>query len=108
MSYDVELTKEAFNDLDRLAAALSERWPEGSARLIARFQSALSRLKSFPHACGLAYENRYFHGEVRHLLFEIRKGRSYRALFTIQDHRVRILAIKAPGERPIRPEDLGG
>jgi len=43
---------------------------------------------------------------VRHLLFEIRKGRPYRALFTIQGDRVRVLAIRAPGEKPVKPEDI--
>ena len=74
MSYRIELTEGAFADLDSLTAALAGRWPEGSERITARFHAALSRLESFPQACGLAYESRFFPEEVRHLLFEIRKG----------------------------------
>jgi plasmid stabilization system protein ParE len=106
MSYIVELTEGAYADLDRLTAALEERWPEGSERVIARFYAALPRLESFPLACGLAYESQFFPYEVRHLLFEIHKGRTYRALFNVQDDRVRVLAVRAPGEKPITPEDI--
>jgi hypothetical protein len=53
--------------------------------LSARFYEALDRLESRPFSCGLAYENRYFPTEVRHLLFEVWKGKSYRALFIVQD-----------------------
>ncbi len=106
MSYEVELTEGAYADLDRLTASLAERWPEGADRLTARFFDALPRLETFPLACGVAYENRFFPGEVRHLLFEIRKGRTYRALFTVQGNLVRVLAIRAPGEKPVRPDDL--
>jgi len=100
------LTEGAYGDLDRLTAALAEVWPDGSDRITARFYAALPRLESFPLSCGLAYEDRYFPDEVRHLLFEIRKGRPYRALFTIQGDRVRVLAIRAPGEKPVKPEGI--
>jgi hypothetical protein len=106
MSYTVELTQGVIEDLDRLTTALAERWPEGARRIIPRFYAALPRLESFPLSCGLAYESRWFPEEVRHLLFKIRKGRAYRALFTVQGDRVRVLAVRAPGERPITPEDL--
>src|SRR4051794_30674495 len=106
MSYQVELTEGAYADLDRLTTALAERWPEGSRRIIPRFYAALPRLESFPLSCGLAHESRFFPEEVRHLLFDIRKGRTYRALFTVQADGVRVLAVRAPGERPVKPEDI--
>ena len=108
MSFEVELTEGAYADLDRLTDALAERWPEGADRLTARFFDALTRLEQFPLTCGVAYENRFFPDEVRHLLFEIRKGRTYRALFTVQGNRVQVLAIRAPGERPVTPDDIAG
>lgn len=106
MSYEVQLTAGAYADLDRLTASLAERWPDGADRLTARSFEALPRLESFPLSCGLAYEDRYFSQEVRHLLFAIRKGHAHRALFTVQGNLVRILAVRAPGERPVRPGDL--
>ena len=106
MSFHVELTEGAYADLDRLTASLAEHWPERADRLTARFDEALARLESMPLSCGLAYERRFFPQEVRHLLFAVRKGRPYRALFTVQGNRVQVLAIRAPGEKPVEPGDL--
>lgn len=106
MSYRVELTEGAYADLDRLTISLAERSPASADRLSAQFYHALPRLESFPLACGIAHESRFSREELRHLLFEVRKGRSYRALFVVRGDIVKILAIRAPGEKPIRPDDF--
>ena len=107
MSFRVELTAGAYADLDRLMAWLEERSSAAAAdRLAARFYEALDRHESRPFSCGLAYENRYFPVEVRHLLFEVWKGRPYRALFIVHDDVVRILCIRAPGEKPVKRKDV--
>lgn len=106
MSYRVELTEGALADLDRLTASLAERSTGAADRLSARFHDALLRLESFPLACGLAYESRFFPEPVRHLLFEVGKGRRYRALFIVREDIVKVLCVRAPGEKPVRPGDL--
>jgi hypothetical protein len=107
MSFSVELTATAYADLDRLMAWLQERSSsEAADRLSARFYEAWDCLESRPFSCGLAYESRYFREEIRHLLFEVWKGKPYRALFIMQADRVKILCIRAPGEKPVKPEDI--
>jgi plasmid stabilization system protein ParE len=107
MSFRVELTAGAYSDLDRLMTWLEERSSHAAAdRLSARFHKALDRLESRPLSCGLAFENRYFPTEVRHLLFEVWKGKPYRALFIVQDDLVKILCIRAPGERPVTRKEI--
>jgi plasmid stabilization system protein ParE len=107
MSFRVELTAGAYADLDRLSAWIKGRSSESAAdRFFDRFDEALDRLESRPLSCGLAYENRYFPQEVRHLLFEVWKGKPYRALFIVQDDVVKILCIRAPGEKPVKPKDV--
>jgi len=106
VSFRVELTEAAFADLDRLTASLAERSPESADRLTARFLETLPRLESFPLGCGLAHESRDFPVEVRHLLFSIRKGRVYRALFIVRDDLVKVLCVRAPGEKSVRPDDV--
>ena len=97
MSFRVEITAGAYADLDRLMAWLITRSsPEAAERLSARFYKALDRLESRPFSCGHAYENREFAEEIRHLLFEIWKGRPYRALFIVRDDLVKILCIRTP------------
>jgi ParE toxin of type II toxin-antitoxin system, parDE len=107
MSFRVELTAGAYADLDRLMARLEERSSAAAAdRLSTRSYEALDRLESRPLSCGVAYENRYFPIEVRHLLFEVWMGKPYRALFIVQEDFVKILCIRAPGEMPVKPKDV--
>ncbi len=107
MSYRVEPTLQAEADLARLYDSLSELGPEVAARWYGAFWEAARRLETQPFACGLAYENDAFKEELRHLLFGTPKGKKYRALFIVQDDVVKILCVRAPGERPISPGDLG-
>lgn len=59
-----------------------------------------------PLSCGLAFENPNFPEEIRHLLFGSNKKRRYRALFTVRGDEVVILAVRAPGEKSVSPEDI--
>ena len=107
MSFQVEITETAYRDLDQILSWLSERSPVAAARLSTQFDKALSRLESFPLSCGLAHENPLVGEELRHLLFGIRKGRSYRALFVVSGEVVTILRIRGPGQPTVTLEDLG-
>lgn len=107
MNYRAVATDRAVADLDLRLEALAVRSAERAAQLAARFEDALSRLESAPTACGLAYENAAFAEEIRHLLIRVPKGRTYRALFTIRGEEVVLLAVRAPGERPVKPKDVG-
>lgn len=106
MSFRVRLTRDAEADFERRLDDLGERSPEAARRLNGRFEKALLRLRDFPLACGAAYESPAFPEEVRHLLFGTHPKRHYRALFAVRGDEVVILAIRAPGERPVGPEDL--
>lgn len=86
--------------------SLARRFPKAALRLNDRFEAALRRLRDFPLSCGLAFENARFSEEVRNLLFWIHPRRKYRALFVVRDDVVVILAIRAPGEEPVAPDDL--
>lgn len=106
MNFRVRLTTAAEVDFERRLNALAERSPGAAARLNDRFEEALFRLRDFPLSCGLAHENPRFAEELRHLLFGTHPKRRYRAPFTVRGDEVVILAIQAPGERPIEPGDI--
>lgn len=108
MTFRVRLTKDAAADFERRLTILAERSPEAALRLNVRFEKALFRLRDFPFTCGLAYENPAFPEELRNLLFGVHSKRRYRALFVIREDEVVVLAIRAPGEKPIHPDDLSG
>jgi plasmid stabilization system protein ParE len=106
MSFRVRLTASAAADFEQRLTTIAERSPAVARRLNDRFEQALFRLRDFPLSCGLAYENPSFSEELRHLLFGIRPKRKYRALFVVREDEVVILAIRAPGERPVTPGEL--
>lgn len=107
MNYQVIFTARAETDLDRLLSALQETSSAAAARLMARFWESVSRLRTAPLSCELAFENPWFSEDLRHLLFGISPRRRYRALFVVRGDTVVILTIRAPGERPVTPEDVG-
>jgi plasmid stabilization system protein ParE len=106
MSYRVVLTARAEADLDRIYGRLAQGSPEGAARWYESFWSATERLKTQPFLCNLAHEHDRFQEEVRHLLFGTKRGRTYRALFVVRANSVIIVAVRWPGERPLRPSDV--
>lgn len=108
MSYRVTITDAANADLDRPLGSLVERSPEAAARLAQRIHDAQRRLRTMPFSCGLAHENSRCVEEIRHLLFWADPRRKYRALFVVRGEEVVVLAVRAPGERPVEPGDLAG
>jgi plasmid stabilization system protein ParE len=108
MSFRVRLTEHAEADFERRLTILAERSPKAALLLNDRFEEALFRLRDFPLSCSLAYENPTFPEELRNLLFGIYPKRRYRALFVVREDEVVVLAIRAAGEKPIRPDDLTG
>lgn len=106
MSYRVRLTATAAADFERRLGAVAKRSPAFARRLNDRFEKGLLRLRNFPLSCGLAYENPSFSEELRHFLFGTRPKRKYRALFVVREDEVVILAIRAPGEKPVNPDDM--
>jgi plasmid stabilization system protein ParE len=106
MSYRIRILARARDDLDAIVTYISERSPEGAARLVARYEEALATLEVNPFVASIAPESDALGEEVRHLLFRTRAGRTYRALFVIVGDEVRVLRVRGPGQRPVRPEDI--
>jgi plasmid stabilization system protein ParE len=106
MSYQVEISSRAETDLERVLATLAESSPKASLRLARNFWKGVQRLRSHPQACGLAYEFRYFPEELRHLLFFANARKKYRALYVVRENVVHILCIRAPGQKPVEPQDI--
>lgn len=106
MTYRIRATEAARADLDRHLGWLARRAPEIAERLAQRYHDAQNRLRMMPYSCGLAYENRWMDEEVRHLLFWVDPRRKDRALFVVREDEVVVLAVRAPGERPVEPGEL--
>ena len=77
------------------------------AQAVEWFECVHNQLKSLvdnPERHGLSMENADFHYEVRDLLVGLASRPSYRAVFTLQGHRVYVLAIRRSAEDRLSPE----
>jgi plasmid stabilization system protein ParE len=106
MTYRVELTTRAETDIDRIFACLSEHSQEGAERWYESFWNSAERLKTFPSSCGAAAESPSFGNELRQMLFGTKRGRTYRALSVISGDVFRVLCVRGPGKRPLKPDEI--
>ena len=56
--------------------------------------------------CELAPEDEFVDEEIRQAFFQTRRGQRYRVLFTVIDNEVRVLHIRGPHQRLLRPDEL--
>ncbi|MCA9076236.1 MAG: type II toxin-antitoxin system RelE/ParE family toxin [Planctomycetaceae bacterium] len=94
MTHRLRILKRAEADVEDIYSWLEERSPEGAERWLAAFEMATERLLSNPTGWPLAPENEFVDYEVRHFAFKTRRGRKYRALYTIVSDEIRILHVR--------------
>ncbi|MEX2172133.1 MAG: type II toxin-antitoxin system RelE/ParE family toxin [Pirellulales bacterium] len=103
-TYRVELTPRAECELDEAANWIASSAPETAQRWYWGFISAMESLASYPRRCGLATEQSEFPYELRQLLYG--RSRSYRAIFTIRDDTVTVLAIRHAKQADLSPSEV--
>jgi len=96
----------AQDDFETMFSYIWKRSPEGANNWRQAFELATKRLKTNPQSCGLAPEDKQFDFELRQLLFKTRYGRTYRAVFRVDEPRVSILRLCGPGQAPLRPDEI--
>ena len=107
MSYLVVITANAKENLRSYYLQAAKRAPVTAARWLNRFEAALATLASNPQRCGTAPENNAADEEIRQFLFG-KRGRVFRALFTIAEDEVRVLHIRRAVMDTASPEELYG
>jgi plasmid stabilization system protein ParE len=106
MSYRVQLTPRAQQELDAIIDWIGKRSPQGAARLLAAFRRRLSDVRAQPSRFGTAAESRYIDDPIREVLFRTRRGQPYRALYVILEEVVHIIHIRAPGQDLMHPDAI--
>jgi plasmid stabilization system protein ParE len=106
MKFDVHLLWRASRDLDHIVTWLYERSPRGAQAWHLAWKSTFRTLQTSADSYSLAPENETLELEIRQILFSTRKGREYRALFTIQGSDVYVMHIRAPGQDIVPPDKL--
>ncbi len=106
MSFRVILEPGAHRQFKAIARWLNDRSPSGADRWLDAFDKALDQLERNADGCALAPENSLVKREIRQTLFKTPRGRMYRMVFTIVESDVRVLAIRGPGQAPLKRRDL--
>lgn len=94
MNYELRILKRAEEDVRTIFEWLEEQSPSGARKWLEAFDSAAQRLRSNPFLWPTAPENSLVDYEVRNFVFKTRRGRKYRALYTVIDNEVRILHVR--------------
>ncbi|HLQ46149.1 MAG TPA: type II toxin-antitoxin system RelE/ParE family toxin [Planctomycetaceae bacterium] len=106
MKFRVLMEPRAKSQFMQIVRWLCRRTTEGAARWIDAFEQMIDDLEDHADNCGLAEENSLVSREIRETRFKTKHGRTYRAVFTILNGQVRILAIRGPGQAPLKRRDL--
>lgn len=106
MSFRVLLEPRAHQHLKQIVRWLSDRSPTGAEHWLDAFDDAVEQLERNADGCSLAPENSLVERELRQTLFKTRRGRMYRIVFTIVGADARVLAIRGPGQAPLKRHDL--
>ncbi len=107
MTYEVLLTQRAKQQLEEAArwwaehrsSDEAERWYDG-------FLETLLSLRTNPDRCSPARENPTFAYEIRQLAFGLGRRFTHRAVFTIRENEVVVLAIRHLAQDDIAPDDV--
>jgi plasmid stabilization system protein ParE len=106
MPYTVRLLPRADFDAQQIYDWINERSPDGAMRWSQAFLDACEMLAHHPTSYGLAPEAQLIGRDIRHILFKTRRGRYYRALYTIVENEVRIVRVRGPGQATIQRDEL--
>jgi toxin ParE1/3/4 len=102
MTYDLLLVPQADADVGNIIRYLSVRSPQGAIAWCERWEQVLAELENNPLSYGLAPESAGRQADIRQFLFKTRRGRTYRALFTVVGRGVYILHVRGPGQSILR------
>jgi plasmid stabilization system protein ParE len=106
MTYRVLALRKAQVDLHRILSWLVERSPQGAEHWYDAYWAALDDLRKQPLSLGLAADCTDLPFTIREKLFKTPHGLRYRILFVVVGPDVRILRIRGPGQRTVKPDDL--
>lgn len=106
MSYRVQALPAAELDAWKIFQMLNKKSRSGAARWYSAFLDAIDELSDRPERRALAPEAKRVQRPIRAAFFKTPRGLPYRLIYLIVEHEVRVLRVRAPGQRPLRLKDL--
>jgi plasmid stabilization system protein ParE len=106
MKFHVRLLWRAQRDLDHIVTWLYERSARGAEAWHIAWKDTFRILQDSADRYAVAPESEGQSIEIRQIAFRTRKGRDYRALYTIRGKEVFIMHIRAPGQDLLAPDQI--
>ncbi len=107
MKYSVEILPRAEADIERNAQWWADQHNVDQAvKWFIAVRSQILSLDQFPESHSLSYENDEFPYEIREKLVGLGSRPGYRAVFTIRDGTVFVVAVLAAEQNRLRPDDV--
>jgi plasmid stabilization system protein ParE len=106
--YELFLLPRAEADVNGILQFLAERSQQGALRWLERWNEVLDLMRAEPLASGLAPESSEYECDIRQTLFKTRRGRVYRALFTVVGRGVYVLNVRGPGQNLVKRHRTSG
>ena len=108
MAFRVEISPEAFENLDTIAAYIQERGSfESAKRWFDGIIAAIRSLQDMPRRCPLAEESTELEAEL-HFLLHGKRNRRYKVFFSIHDESetVRVFHVRHWAMKPVETDEL--
>ena len=110
MTFSVRLVTSAKTDVDDIFGWLLSRSAKGAGNWYASLSARLERLSHDASGCAVAREALRLKRDLRETYFKTRYGNRYRyryrLVFTIVESEVRVLRVRALGQKLLRTEEL--
>lgn len=108
MGFQIRLMASAEQEVDQIVhwIAIERQAPAGAEAWLAAYNAALDRLCRSPKSCPIAPESDFVPQEIRQVLFKTRRGRTYRALFMIDERDVVVLHVRGPRQNLMSPGEI--
>jgi hypothetical protein len=106
MRFHVVALRRADEDVRHIANWLAGHSLQCATAWLEAYDDMLSRLANQADSCEAALEDFDPTMPLKHAFFRTKRGRMYRAVFTIIRDQVRILRIRGPGQPPLTEDEL--
>ncbi len=106
MKFRIEIVPQAERDLDDIYLWLARRSPQGARTWHLRWLEVLDYLEEFADKAPVAPEDEDQEARIQHFIFKTRRGRRYRAIFTLDENIAYVLHVRGPGQRLVSKKDL--
>jgi plasmid stabilization system protein ParE len=106
MTYAIVLHRRALDDLGKILRWLKRRSKSGMEHWRDALDDCFLEIAKDPYRYAKVAEGSRVPAGIQQALFRTRQGNVYRVVFLVEQFEVRILRIRAPGQRNLRPRDL--